>query len=151
MSVCTYVYTVHCYSVHTYIIIPLHVCVCLTTYGCNACIGSDQPKISELCKYVKVEVAPQWYDLGVQLLNEEQVKKLNVMQSDHPGDSEKCCTALFNHWLQVDTTASWDKLMMALIHIGKDVLADTIKKMTTESISIYELNCKYLQNLILIM
>ena len=108
-------------------------------------VASDKPRLSELGKYVKVDVAPQWYDLGVQLLNEEQAKKLNVIQSDHPKDSDKCCTALFNYWLEVDTTASWDKLMMALIDIRKDVLADTIKNMTTEGIhsSVYEFTCKY--------
>ena len=72
------------------------------------------------------------------MLNAEQAKKLNVIQSDHPGDSEKCCTALFNYWLQVDTTASWDKLIMALNHIGQDVLANTIKTMTIKGMILIE-------------
>ena len=122
-------------TVHSYVHVLMynrcyisnHICVYTYVY-----VGSDRPQISELCEYVRIDVAPQWYDLGMQLLNGEQAKKLNVIQSDHPGDSEKCCTAMFNYWLQVDTTASWDKLIMALIHIGKHVLADTIKKMTTE-------------------
>ena len=118
---------VRSYSVHT----------CNHNLVCNVYVGSDLPRISELCEYVRIDVAPQWYDLGMQLLNAEQAKKLNVIQSDHPGDSEKCCTALFNYWLQVDITASWDKLIMALMHIRKDVLADTIKKMTTKSIAFY--------------
>ena len=111
-----------------------------------ACIGSDKPELSELCKYVKVDVTPQWYDLGVQLLNEEQAKKLNVIQSDHPKDSDKCCTVLFNYWLEVDITASWDKLIIALRHIGKDVLADTIKRKTTTGTYVYVLAlnvCKF--------
>ena len=99
-------------------------------------VGSDQPRISELCEYVRVDVAPQWYDLGMQLLNGEQAKKLNVIQSDHPGDAEKCCTALFNYWLQVDTSASWNKLMIASSRIGKNALADTIRRMITNSIGI---------------
>ena len=79
--------------------------------------------------HVKVEVSPQWKDLGIQLLNAEQSKKLDVIEVDHPRDSEKCCTAMFKYWLQVDTTASWDKLIAALQHIGHDVLADKIKTM----------------------
>ena len=94
-------------------------------------VGTDRPKISELHNYIKVEVSPKWKDLGIQLLNAEQAKKLDVIQTDHPGDSEKCCTAMFNYWLQVDTTASWDKLITALQCISHDVLADTIKKMTS--------------------
>ena len=73
----------------------------------------------------------------MQLLNGEQMKKLNVIQADHPGDSEKCCTALFNYWLQVDTAASWDKLIIALNHIGQDALASTIKRKTTRSACTY--------------
>ena len=82
--------------------------------------------------HVKIEVSPQWYDLGAQLLNAEQAKKLDVIRADHPGDSEKCCTAMFNFWLQVDTTASWDKLITALQHIGHDVLAEKIRKITVK-------------------
>ena len=93
-------------------------------------VGTDHPRISELCDYVRVDVAPHWYDLGIHLLDAEQAKKLNVIRSDHPEDSEKCCTALFNYWLQVDTTASWDKLIIALNQIGQDVLANRIKAMT---------------------
>ena len=68
------------------------------------------------------------------MLNAEQAKKLDVFQADHPGESEKCCTAMFNYWLQVDTTASWNKLIIALQHIGHDVLADKIRKMTSEGV-----------------
>ena len=97
-------------------------------------VGSDQPKIPELHDLVKVKVSPQWKDLGNQLLSTEQACKLDVIQADHPGDSEKCCTIMFHYWLQVDTTASWDKLITALQHIGHDVLADKIRKMTLEGL-----------------
>ena len=97
-------------------------------------VGSDRPNISELHNYVRVEVSPRWNDLGVQLLDAEQAKKLDVIKADHPGDSEKCCTALFNYWLQVDTTASWNKLITALQHIGHDVLAERIRLMTSEGL-----------------
>ena len=114
-----------CVSILTY------VRICIIT---DSALGSDQPKISELYDYVIVDIAPQWYNLGVQLLEPDQTKKLNVIQSDYRGDSEKCCTALFNHWLHVDTGASWNKLILALNHIGQDVLASTIKKMTLKGI-----------------
>ena len=109
--------------------VNIHICI-ITDFA----LGSDQPKISELYDYVIVDIAPQWYNLGVQLLEPNQTKKLNVIQSDYPGDSEKCCTALFNHWLHADTGASWDKLILALNHIGQDVLASTIKAMTLKGI-----------------
>ena len=96
-------------------------------------VGSDRPEIHQLYKHVKVEVSPQWYELGVLLLNADEVKQLKVIQSDHPGDSGKCCAAMFDYWLQVDTTASWDKLITALQNIHHGVLADKIKQMTSPS------------------
>ena len=93
-------------------------------------IGSDKPKISELHDHVRGQVAPQWYDLGVQLLDDdEQAKKLDVIESDHTG-KEKCCTAMFKYWLDVDKTASLDKLITGLRHISHVALAEKIKAMT---------------------
>ena len=100
-------------------------------YGLPAYIGTDRPKMSELHKYVITQVSSKWKDLGIQLLNSEQVKKLYIIEKDYPGDTHRCCTTMFNYWLQVDTTASWDKLITALQCISHDVLADKIKKMTS--------------------
>ena len=68
----------------------------------------------------------------MQLLDDEQAEKLDVIQSNHRGDSEKCCTAMFKHWLKVDKTASWDKLITALKHISHVTLAEKIKAMTSK-------------------
>ena len=95
-------------------------------------VGSDQPEITDLHSYVKQEVSPKWYNLGVQLLNPEQAKKLDIIQADHPGDSETCCTAMFKYWLQVDTNASWDKLITALQKADYVVLANKIRRMISE-------------------
>ena len=105
--------------------------------------GSDQPKLSELCDHVRVDVAPQWHDLGIQLLTDDQAKKLNIIQANHPADTENCCTELFKYWLQVDTTASWDKLIIALNRIGKDVLASKIKRMFSEGIPTINVKVTY--------
>ena len=95
-------------------------------------VGSDRPEITQLYSHVKQEVSPNWFDFGVQLLNTEQARKLKTIKVDYPGDSEKCCAELFNYWLQVDTSASWDKLITALQRIDYVVLADRIRAMTSE-------------------
>lgn len=85
--------------------------------------------------YIKVEVTPKWKELGIQLLNEEHIKQLDVIETDYPagsGESEKRCLELFKYWLQVDTNASWNKLIAALENIHHDVLADKIRNMTSE-------------------
>ena len=102
---------------------------------CKLCIstelGSDKPKISELHDHVRGVIAPQWYDLGIQLLDDEHTEKLDVIQSNHR-DSEQCCTAMFQCWLKVDKAASWDKLITALKHVSHVTLAEKIKAMTSK-------------------
>lgn len=92
-----------------------------------ATVGSETPTLRELQRYVRSEVACCWYDLGVELLNAEQSKKLDIIKCDYPGFAETCCTEMFKYWLQVDIHASWDKLLGALNHIGHETLAEKIK------------------------
>ena len=76
----------------------------------------------------KREIAPQWSCLGKQLLENKYVNQLKIIQTDHPTDSERCCAKLFDFWLDVDTKASWNKLIDALEQIGLNALAEKIKK-----------------------
>ena len=90
--------------------------------------GTDRPTLKLLNSHVRDKVAPKWYDLGVELLSSEQSVKLNIIKEDHPADTSKRCTELFNYWLDVDTDASWNKLIAALEHIGEGVLAENIRR-----------------------
>ena len=92
-----------------------------------ATVGTSAPTLKELHRYVRPEVASQWYDLGVELLNHDQAKRLEVIKCDNPGLSETCCTEMFKYWLQVDVDASWNKLLKALKHTGYNTLADKLK------------------------
>ena len=80
-----------------------------------------------LNKFVRDKVAPHWYDFGIQLLEDECVHKLDVIEKNHPQDVERCCTEVFNYWLQIDPEASWNKIIAALEAIGKRVLAKEVK------------------------
>ena len=74
------------------------------------------------------KIAPHWNNLGIQLLEEKRVHKLNIIEENYRGDIERCCTEMFKYWLDVDTKASWDKLIDALERIGQNALAETIKE-----------------------
>ena len=76
----------------------------------------------------KDEIAPYWYDLGMQLLQEEYFSKLNVIEKNYPNDVEKCCGKMFGYWLSVDVQANWDKLIDALKHIQKNAMAARIRQ-----------------------
>lgn len=87
--------------------------------------GTDKPTLKLLNDYVRETVSPQWYYLGQALLEQN---KLNVIKANHPNDVKKCCTEMLQCWLEVDTTASWNKLIEALEHISHNALAEKIKQ-----------------------
>ena len=91
-------------------------------------VGSDKPTIKLLNMHVRVKVAPIWFDLGVQLLSTEQSEKLNIIRQDYPADTNMCCTEMFKYWLEVDTEASWNKLIAALEQIDHNALAEIIRR-----------------------
>ena len=95
-------------------------------------IGTDVPKMSELHDHVMDAVASHWLNLGIEL--DSQVDKLLIIKRDHLGDFKKCCTAMFKHWLDVDNTASWDKLIAALRAIKLLAFAEKIKAMTSKGV-----------------
>ena len=94
-------------------------------------IGSDVPKMSELRDHVMDAVAPMWKNLGYHL-GCIQSDRLMIIDGGYPGDSKKCCTAMFKRWLAVDKTASWDKLIAVLRSIGHNALAEEIYAKTSK-------------------
>jgi len=95
-------------------------CICI-------CVGTDKPTVKLLNNFVRDKVAPRWYDLGVQLLNEVQREMLNIIDKNNRHDVQECCTKMFDHWLNVDIGANWNKLIEALKMIGENALARKIK------------------------
>ena len=55
----------------------------------------------------------KWYQLGIQLLDENQAPQLEIIKANHD-DVIGCCTALFSYWLQTHPNASWCELVVAL-------------------------------------
>ena len=78
-----------------------------------------------LHRYVRKETAARWRDLGVELTVSDA--KLDNITEDFPRDVERCCSEMLSYWLRNDPQASWNKLIEALKHIGKKVLAKNIE------------------------
>ena len=117
------------------IIIPLYIIF----------IGSDRPTIQEINNYgIRNDVATDWDDLGVQLLPNDLQGQLNIIRCNNPTDAIRCTTLMFQYWLQVDTTASWNKLIEALRKINKIHLADTICRKVLQGISAYSYKHGYI-------
>ena len=89
--------------------------------------GSRKPTLTKIIKYnIRDQATVDYYDLGVQLLPDNVQVQLDIIKKDNPTDARACCTEMFKYWLDVDTAASWNKLIQALKHINKNNLAETI-------------------------
>ena len=96
---------------------------------------NSKPTKQKILDHVVPYVTPQWYELGVKLLKEDQESHLDVIQSNHTGDNRKCCMAMFWYWLSTNTSATWKHLIQALQSpaIELPVVAADLEKMLTGS------------------
>jgi len=83
-----------------------------------------------LSNHVAPYVEHKWYSLGVQLLDEKDLKVLSTIESDYRGDADACCTKMFERWLEIVPTASWDQLVKGLMapNIKLNKLANELMK-----------------------
>ena len=94
-------------------------------------------------KYRKA-IAPYWWDLGTQLLQEEYIYKLDIIRVHHPNAVEKRCIEMFRCWLEVDVEANWNKLIDALEHIQQNAMAARIRRdIFTGKFYYVHSNCMY--------
>ena len=83
---------------------------------------------------MRKEAANKWYDLGIELLSNDDIEELNTIRSNYPKDANACCTEMFQLWLKKESRqATWKKLIEALKAPGIEMnqLADKIEQMLT--------------------
>ena len=73
-------------------------------------VVDGRPSLVELYNHVIKEAAVKWRDIGVQLIDSND---LDTIEADHPQDVEKCCKRMLEKWLKT-TNATWNKLINAL-------------------------------------
>ena len=77
-------------------------------------IGSSKPTVKGLQTIkIFIDAAPKWYELGVELLDEDQIKQLNNIENDH-SESTICCRKMLMYWLDSHPYATWYDLVEAL-------------------------------------
>ena len=97
-------------------------------YICMIYIG-HRPTLKLIHDIVKPEangVIPKWYDLGVQLLDND-AGVLDVIKTDHPNDASVCCSQMFNKWLERKSGANWSQLITALVKINLNTIAESVR------------------------
>ena len=73
----------------------------------------ERPKLKQLNIYKK-DISKNWYDLGIQLLDDKHVKKLATIQENHQNSVDRCCTDMFQTWLDTSPSANWNEFFIAL-------------------------------------
>ena len=73
----------------------------------------------------------KWHDLGIELLDSDDVEELEKIEAENKSDLDKCCTKMFMLWLKKQPTTTWNQLLEALRQpdIELHALATKIKEM----------------------
>ena len=82
------------------------------------CSLKSTPLLPELCQ---LGIDYLWYNIGIQLCL--PFNTLKVIECDHPKDTMRCSSQMFDTWLSSDKEATYAKLLKALVAIGKRSVA----------------------------
>jgi len=88
----------------------------------------DVPPLQELHDVTRqyAGVATKWFQLGVILLGDNNTAGLDVINTSHQSDDDRC-NEMFKKWLQIKTDASWSQLVTALEKVGLNAAAHKIQ------------------------
>ena len=89
---------------------------------CGFFVGHQQPSLKYLNRYVRDSIGIKWYDLGIELLEPNDVAELDMIEAENSMDYKKCCTKMFNLWLRKQPAASWNQLVEALRQPGIELI-----------------------------
>ena len=70
------------------------------------------PSLKDLQQCFTPQYAVQWRVIGIQLGLPNAT--LDIIEHDNRDKARECCNVMLNKWLQVDTTASWEKLFTVI-------------------------------------
>ena len=83
------------------------------------------------------QLAPTWYELGVELLEVGDEMHLTMIGGRHGSNKWKCCLAMLNYWMKTYPKATWHDLVTALKSPGVELTAvasDIEKKFTGKTL-----------------
>ena len=99
-------------------------------------IDTDRPTLKYLYRHVRTDITAKWYDIGVELFDEEDESVLNTIMVNHPDDSDRCTAEMLRLWLDRKSNPTWNHLTDALKvpHIKLEALASKIEGMLSKGI-----------------
>jgi len=73
--------------------------------------------MKDLNRYVTMEYAAKWYDIGIELGLELGV--LDAIEEDYPRKSDRCLQKTLDKWLKLIPDATWKTLEVALTNVRR--------------------------------
>ena len=87
----------------------------------------SRPSMRDLNKHVIPLVATKWYDLGLELLETQDERELEIIDTNYRNDVVTCCRKMFSKWLE--KKSSWDQLIQAVKNIKLNNVANDIEQL----------------------
>ena len=72
---------------------------------------ATRPELKDLYKHVIRRYAAYWKEIGI-LLGVD-ANTLDIIKLDNLEDTKKRCLSMFEKWLEIDASASWEKFFEA--------------------------------------
>ena len=66
------------------------------------------PLLKDLHQHITLQYATQWKVIGTQL--GLSTAALDIIENDNVYKAVQCCNSMLKKWLEVDTTATWEKM-----------------------------------------
>jgi len=87
-------------------------------------------------RHVRKLIAPKWYDVGLELMEEKDVEELRVIKTDYDTNVSKACEEMLELWLRKKPESTWNQLIEAVKapDIELNSAATKIEEMLTPSI-----------------
>ena len=95
-----------------------------------ATVVKSKPSTKQIQDLVIQGAAPSWRSIGIELLNDNDVRQITIINQDHPTDHQKCCQLMFDYWIKNYPQRTWQELLDALESqaVGLKSLAHEIKQ-----------------------
>ena len=77
-------------------------------------VGTDTPDLVYLNRYVRVSIATNWHNVGIELLEQKGEEALGIIQANNAGNVIECCAEMLQLWLKIQPNATWNQLICAL-------------------------------------
>ena len=81
---------------------------------------ASKPTMLYIQRLVIPSYAKHWKQIGTELqLDDRALSIIEANKAPYPNRVELCCREMITQWLEIDTTATWMKLLNAIDEVSK--------------------------------